>query len=479
MPTTHKVKPSLPNKGQHKLSVLDESQALKPVTAALVFDYRIDETRLAKAIEQLLSLYPFLSGSLRTKPFRIELDQSGIQLVVSKSHQRPSAAFGSNNRITDLRPQLEWTQLNHQRRVLLAVELVHFACGGSGLKVSTIHAVFDARALMHFVSLLAKCFVDGSVPDCSGPSVDRAVVRATGPPEQLLHHNEYRYHIGWFTALFKYLEVLWHAMVVFLVLPRNAFTPREFSVPATACQMIHFTAPQLKALKSVLSKTTSPHAVAQVPYVSTQDCLTALIVALITRARSTRANIGPLVAINTTVNGRTRLDPQIPSNYSGNATLYANSRYPTNMFLWPRDSRVRKEASARGLATIARGIRKSVLGMTPSYCQDAINVLATKNAVVKFPHNLSVDSEFGPDVLVSSWCGSGLMEGIDFGGGRPVYAGPSVLNEDGSIVLLNSCDGKAERGVDVVVCLRPEDAVNFFAELEEEWVKEILELQLE
>ncbi|KAJ3019481.1 UNVERIFIED_CONTAM: hypothetical protein HDU68_010653 [Siphonaria sp. JEL0065] len=474
------VKPPTANTGTHLLSVLDESQSTIPNAIVHLFAYKIDAKSLHNAITHILPLYPYLSGSLKRCPSSIVLDQRGVRFIVSQSPKRASFEFGPNNRITDLSNQLEWLKSRRKGRVdsLMTVELVYFACGGSAVKVSAASAVFDMHALIQFVGTLAKVFSMGNdamegVKGIEAPNSDRQLIRSTGPPMQAIHHNEYRYHLGWFTPIFKYFALLWHAFVVFVLLPRNAFTPREFSVPATTCQMIHFTASQLQALKSAVSKAPSPNSTATVPYISTKDALTALLLTLITRARSTRTDIGPLVAINTEVNARKRLDPPLPDHFTGNSTLYANSRFPTNMFLWPRNSRVRMEVSLRALSTIARGIRKSILGLTPEYCQDSVNVLSTRNALVKAPNNLSVDYEFGPDLLVTSLCGVGLLD-VDFGGGRPTFAGPIAGNKDGIVVLLDSCGEGQGGSVDVVVSLRPEDAITFFAGLEEEWVKEIL-----
>ncbi|KAI8847952.1 transferase family-domain-containing protein, partial [Chytridium lagenaria] len=195
-----------------------------------------------------------------------------------------------------------------------------------------------------------------------------------------------------------------------------------FGDPACSHKIFHASKDLLDSLKHAASKYFLS-VNSSSTFVSTLDCL--------------QAHITSLFYLNTVVNGRKRLQPPIPSSYSGNAIF--------NSVLY---------LSLIGLT--AQTIRSTLTKMTPEYLDDAIHHLAS---LPGGPASLIRRLQYhgGRVLFISSWVGMGLRD-ADFGFGQPKYAGLPFIAADGFATLADSERGS---GVDVILCLQAEHMTVF------------------
>lgn len=154
---------------------------------------------------------------------------------------------------------------------------------------------------------------------------------------------------------------------------------------------LHFSHDSLLKLKATVTK----HIV-DIPYISTNDALCALLWSCITTANNPTAKSASLSTLKTVANIRSRVNPPLPPNYVGNA-LYS---------LRPTTTHGRLLAATRtaaALGPIAIAIRRSILGVTDGVVRAIImGILQRTDPDAAPPRIMS-------SVLITSWAEQGIM----------------------------------------------------------------------
>ncbi|EGZ11474.1 hypothetical protein PHYSODRAFT_517539 [Phytophthora sojae] len=198
------------------------------------------------------------------------------------------------------------------------------------------------------------------------------------------------------------------------------------------------------AIKIALARTASERYIADPPFVSTIDIITALFVVLSSRARGH----GQDVRITTGVNARRRLDPPLPTNYAGNCVFSALSTYSKEE-LQPETEVDDADINPVTLIKLARRVRASILELDDEFLRDAIEFIAEQEHLSRVV--VSTKYILGPDLMFTSWANMGLYD-ADFNGTRPCYAGiAKVPFLDGMVVIAEAAKGAD--GLDVLVFL--------------------------
>ncbi|KAI8820146.1 transferase [Fimicolochytrium jonesii] len=414
--------------------------------------------KLRETLSDTLSVYPHLAGRVDPETdenrgtVNVRCNNAGAEFVPatcdgSLADFAPSAT-DSGARVnssdmaqlpTGLMPQSSNPQAPAREQPLLIVQCTVFKCGGLAIALNINHRMLDGEGGFNFVEAWGAAYRGVSVPV---PSHDRHLLFSRGG-----------------VATFPHAEY------------KNAASPPSppfpDPIPKTKAKLFHFSAVELGKLKSDALGMEKLETVEPAPYVSTIDVLTALLVVLLSRARKA-AGVdfsSSSIHLNTGINARRRLVPELPGRYAGNAIFNARSSHPATDVL---DGQY-----PAAVALAAHRIRKAVLQMTDAYLRSAVEYVAATepdpSAVT-----LAVDYFFGKDFLMPSWANLGLLD-PDFGSGQAVYAGPPNFSvADGFVVVLNSARwARSEKGLSCYVSME-ETAMTSFEEALGQWRTQIL-----
>ncbi|KAI9652271.1 MAG: hypothetical protein M1829_001801 [Trizodia sp. TS-e1964] len=198
--------------------------------------------------------------------------------------------------------------------------------------------------------------------------------------------------------------------------------------PMKVC-LFHFSTASLTALKTAASNPKT--------WISTNDALCALLWGHISLARTNASYTPPprypqKLAI--ALNGRTRLQPALPTTYIGNVNLYPLA--------------TRKLVHAASLADLAREVRRAILAVDSEHVRSVLALVRNQPDVSRVVPGF--DSFLGHDLAITSWVEMGVL-GTEWAGvGRAaVVRVPVEGGWDGLCILL-----PGGGGLDVAVGLR-------------------------
>ncbi|MCL7025685.1 hypothetical protein MKW94_015022 [Papaver nudicaule] len=270
---------------------------------------------------------------------------------------------------------------------LLVAQVTKFKCGGFVLGVSMNHAMVDGTSAMEFMKSWGE--VTRGLPLTNPPVLDRTILRARNPPKvEFTHGYEDIVDVSNIEALFQQESVI-HKSFIFH--PENLKQLKR------------------KAMEDgVLQRCTS------------FEVLTALMLLF-------------------AVDGRSRLDPQLPKGYFGNAIMTINCQCSVSEML---DS---------PLSSTIERIQSLIKMITSDYVKLAIDFLEE-------PQSFRLQ---GSTVLLSDWSKLGFNS-MDFGWGGPFFAGPPKLTRKEFVLFL--AHGKDNKGINLVLQL-PASSVKIFEEL--------------
>ncbi|KAI9919141.1 hypothetical protein PsorP6_012177 [Peronosclerospora sorghi] len=291
------------------------------------------------------------------------------------------------------------------------------ADGGLAIGVNTSHAVFDGEAIFTFMSVWGQHYSGVKKEDRVVVNHDRHLLRGEGVPPKLVHPEYQIAHIE---------------------------TPTDLSsLPRTTDHFFHFTRAMMKKIKDTATGD-SMNEGRKPSYVSTVDSLAAPFTVLISLARGH----GQDVRISTAVNGRQRLDPQLPAHYVGNVVFSTMSTFsPSDLY---DDSDKAVPVSVSTIGKLARSVRASILKFDdPSYLRDALNFLDEQSNMsdVQFGCNFF----HGPDLAFTSWRHLGMYN-ASFDGTHPCYACIPIIPYSDGVVIITEAPQPAD-GMDVCVLL--------------------------
>ncbi|KAI9918761.1 hypothetical protein PsorP6_012191 [Peronosclerospora sorghi] len=365
--------------------------------------------------------YPILMGELDVDP-----NTGVINVKQSKAQQELGGAkhirFETNpcNAMTTeeamQKRSMELMPTPRSKTEVICFKGTLLADGGLAIGVNTSHAVFDGEAIFTFMRVWGQHYSGVKKEDRLVVNHDRHLLRGEGVPPKLAHPEYQIAHIE---------------------------TPTDLSsLPATTDHFFHFTRAMMKNIKDMATGD-SMNEGRKPSYVSTVDSITALFTVLISLARGH----GQDVRVSTAVNGRKRLEPQLPAHYAGNVVFNTMSTYSTSDLYDDSDKAVPVPASTIG--TLARRVRGSILKYDPSYLRDALNFLDEQSNMsdVHFGCNFL----YGPDLMFTSWLHLGMYD-ASFDGTHPCYACiPTIPYCDGVVVLTEA--PQPADGIDVGVLL--------------------------
>lgn len=222
------------------------------------------------------------------------------------------------------------------------------------------------------------------------------------------------------------------------------------ALPKTSHVKLHLSPSLLNTLKSWAQQPQDEGNIAAKPTASTLDVVTAVLTMLISQARGH----AQYVRTSTVVNGRRRIEPPLPDNYTGNCIFTAQSIHAASLLEITQTD----PAFPLAVAMVAQRIRQSIQLMDNTYVRDTIELVqaATPSHIQN-----STRAFFGKDILFSSWAGMGMFD-ADFGGITPFFAAPpDVPLCDGMVVFLDTMAGRETAGLEMIVYLESQAMTRF------------------
>ncbi|KAL9377438.1 hypothetical protein Peur_028773 [Populus x canadensis] len=402
------IKPSAPTPHHlrtYKLSGKDQIAALAYVPVILFYSPTNEMSSknsdyLKKAFSETLTLfYPF-AGRIKDVLF-IDCNDDGATYIeahvtcnMSVILQQPD--IHQLEQLLPCKPDENLDELS--TRVMLAVQVNYFDCGGIAVSVSISHRVADGSSLVSFVKCWAaiSCGVDHHI-------VDGVVVDCTSlfPPQDLSGiklHESFR---------------------------------NDNTYCKTVTKRFVFYGPKVAALRGKLSNG---------PYLDRPtriEAVSALMWGAFVGEENESKKVYKVAAHN--VDLRKRLDPPLPQHCIGNIIHTAMAKWPA------------KVVDYNGLAG---KIHESIGLINNDYiCQvyaDSITDQGLLAQIVKDPNNWSL---FG----FSSWCKFPFYE-VDLGFGKPIWVGTAMRLMPRGAFLLDTRDGE---GIEAWVTLSEEAMLKF------------------
>ncbi|KAG6960874.1 hypothetical protein JG688_00009372 [Phytophthora aleatoria] len=425
-----------------------------PPSNAVAFDLK----KLQRSFVTLVNEdYPILVGELHVDGKAISVKQtpqarqqggSGIRFETS-----PASAQTTNDAIDSL--SWEFMPKPRAQGEILAVKGSILTDGGMAIGVDCSHVLFDGEAMLTFMRVWGQHYSGVSKKERLAINHDRYLLSGTGethrlphpefqiaPVEPLVRRKDGSLAPKTVTTPPKTDQHVFHLSPSNMAMLKKlaANVPETEKTRRSQRKREQFLAKLLSIFRSRNKKVAQAQAAPRPSYVSSLDAVTALFTVLISQARGH----GKTVRVSTAVNGRNRLEPPLPANYSGNAVFHAVSSY-TNEELQVKSNAV----AGLTLSRVARGVRASILDRDNAFMRDTIAFISNQSDPAAINDN--VNFFFGPDVAFTCWAKMGLYD-AEFDGVKPWYAKiPRVQCMDGFVLITEALKG--DDGLDVLVCL--------------------------
>ncbi|KAJ4823274.1 hypothetical protein Tsubulata_028450 [Turnera subulata] len=291
---------------------------------------------------------------------------------------------------------------------LLQLQFTKFKCGSMTIGVTTHHFLGDGGIVSQFLVAWGKASrgVDMGPP----PFHDRTIFDNQEKPSIIYDH------VG---VEFKRKKIT------------EEVPQFSHDVNDVVLKKVHYPLDFIKELKSKASSASQPK-----PY-STFVCLLAHLWRAITKARGLDESITTKWRI--AVNGRRRMNPQVPDEYFGNLVLWAT---PTGKV---------KDLLEEPVSYAAKVIHDAIANVNDSYYKSFIYFATHKAEEEDLVPAADLSKKYYcPDVQVDSWLNLPFYD-FDFGGGKPYLFMPSYFPMEGLMILIPSPDG--DGSVDAMVAL--------------------------
>ncbi|CAN7110306.1 shikimate O-hydroxycinnamoyltransferase [Brassica rapa] len=358
----------------------------RPNGASNFFDPHVLKEALAKA---LVPFYPFAGSLRRDENGRIEIDcnAAGALFIVADT---PSVIddlgdFAPSVNLSKLVPHVDYSPGIHTFP-LLVLQVTFFKCGGVSLGVGIQHHVSDGLSSIHFINSWSDMArgLDLTLP----PFIDRTLLRAREPPHPTFHHVEYQPSPS--------MKIPLH--------PDN-----------TTVSIFKLSRDLLVALKAKAKEDGNT-----VSY-SSYETLAAHVWRSVTKARAFPDDQVTKLYIAT--DGRSRLRPQLPPGYLGNVVFTATPLAAAGDLL------------SKPTSYVAGLIHDVLARMDDEYLRSALDYLEMQpdlSALIRGAQTYNC-----PNLGITSWVRLPIYD-ADFGWGRPVFMGPSVIAFEGLSFVLPS-----------------------------------------
>ncbi|CAN8238196.1 unnamed protein product [Cochlearia groenlandica] len=383
------------------------------------FTPEIVSEKLRKALVKALDVYEFLTGRLRMNPssgrLEIECNGAGAGFVTAASGYTleelgdlvyPNPAFAQL-----VTSQLE--SLPKDDQPLFSFQVTSFKCGGFSMGISTNHTTFDGLSFKTFLENLASLLSDNvhNKPLSTPPCNDRTLLKARTPPRVTFPHPE-------------------------LVKLQDSDTTTTTVFEATSEQLdfniFKITSQQITRLKEKAAASTNHTSSVRV---TGFNVVTALVWRCKALSSAKEEDMEKESMILYAVDIRGRLNPHLPSYYTGNAVLTAYAKAK------------RKELLEESFGKVVEMVGEGSKRITDEYARSVIDWGEMNKG---YPHG---------EVLVSSWWKLGFEE-VEYPWGKPKYSCPVVYHRKDIVLLFPDSDGDG-KGVNVLAALPSKEMVKF------------------
>ncbi|KAJ4823275.1 hypothetical protein Tsubulata_028451 [Turnera subulata] len=379
---------------------------------------------LIEGLEKVLTQYREWAGRLveNEKGVRvILLNDEGVKVVEATVEDATIDEFMPSSPspvVLSLHPSLK------DPEALMQLQLTKFKCGSMTIGVTAHHFVADGgSASQFFVAWGKACRGVGMGPP---PFHDRTIFDNQEKPSII-----YDDHIG---VEFKRKKIT------------KEVPQFSHDVNDIVFEKVHFPLDFIKELKSKASAS-QPNGTGNdhiKPY-STFVCLLAHLWRAITKARgldgcmTTKGRIA--------VNGRRRMNLQVPDEYFGNLVLWAT---PTTKV---------KDLQEKPVSYAEKLIHDAITNVNDSYYKSFIYFATHKVEEEDLVPTADPSKKYAsPDVQVESWLNLPFCD-FDFGGGKPYLFMPSCFPIEGLMFLLPSPEG--DGSVDAMIALFRDNLTSF------------------
>ncbi|KAI4180365.1 MAG: hypothetical protein L6R41_007280 [Letrouitia leprolyta] len=211
------------------------------------------------------------------------------------------------------------------------------------------------------------------------------------------------------------------------------------SLPASVWSYVNIPNAKLKELKAQSSKDLG----SDIPWVSTNDAVTAWFWKFISQTRSIRVGQDKSTELLRAISGRLIFDPPLPKSYIGNVVTCAFNRSSLRSLV------------DQPLSETAQDVRRATLGINDHYMRSFAAFIGAEpdKSQITFPMD---DPDL--DLIFSSWAALPVYE--DFGSivGYPEYVRrPTSPPWNGVCYMMPK---RPDNSLDLLVCLREDDMLN-------------------
>ncbi|CAK9172568.1 unnamed protein product [Ilex paraguariensis] len=406
------VKPSSPtplNLRNHKLSFLD--QLAPPVYVPLIFFYPSDQlgceidhrAKNSLSLKQSLSntltqFYP-LAGRIKDNLF-VDCDDTGVEFIEAQVHSQLSKVIEKPN-MEELKQYLPVepysSGIGMVRKILLAIQINFFECGGMAIGVCMSHQIADGSSLVSFINSWAA--ISRGDTKILSPNFDMA---AHFPPRDLLGFR-----------------------------PTTGITKEKI-----VTRRFVFDNSQLAALKEAASSAFG----SQVKDPTRVEAISAFIWRHFMEVAKVKMDTRKIFGSIHAVNLRPKMNPPLPDHAFGNLWRVALA------LLLPPDG-------AGDYHDLVTQLRNAIRKINSDY----VKKLQTGDEYLEFL-NRSTEQFSKGDVEFcnfSSWCRFPVYE-VDYGWGKPVWVCTTTMPFKNVVILMSTRSGD---GIEAWVNMVEDDMV--------------------
>ncbi|KAK0589128.1 hypothetical protein LWI29_010047 [Acer saccharum] len=352
----------------------------KPTTTS-----SINGNLLKEALSKALVLFYPLAGRLGyDENGRIEIQCNGKGVLFVEAH-----TDSSFHHLNDFTPTSHFSQLlpkpDYSAHIssypLLLVQVTYFKCGGIVLGVGLHHILADGASTFNFINAWAS-ITRGITPTIT-PFHDRTLLRARVPPRPIFHHIEYD--------------------------SSPSMNNNNINSEPASVAILKITLEHLKTLKTK----------SRTKCYSTYEVLASHIWRCTCKARGLANNQETKLYIP--VDGRSRLNPQLPPGYFGNVIFNATSIALSG------------DLQSETLMDTVERVHKAVQRMDDDYLRSAIDYIEMhpdKSSLTRGGHTFK-----SPNLNINNWSRFPIQD-ADFGCGPPDFMGGARGFPEGAAILL-------------------------------------------
>ncbi|XP_057781317.1 acyltransferase GLAUCE-like [Salvia miltiorrhiza] len=381
------------------------------------FPPQIVAEKLKIALRRVLVPYDFMAGRLELNPQtgRLEIDcnGAGAGFVVASSEisldEMGDCLIHPNLGYRKLAVE-KLENLAHDDKPLCVFQITSFKCGGFAIGMSTNHIILDGMGAKAFMENLASQAFDDE-PLAVVPCNNRRLLSARSPPQVAFPHHEY--------------------------LDLNLPTGEGSRPPVYDCnrEELNFRIFKLNPTDITNLKVKAKSATNENTKISTFK----VAAALMWRCHAFSGDLGhkkdEYSTVLTSINLRSRVNPQLPLSYSGNGVL------PIGI------SATFEDLEKGPFSRLVELISNRINDMTYEYAKSAFDWLEVHRGV---PHG---------DYLIASWLGLGFDQ-VGYPWGKSIYSCPIVNHRKDICWIFRDA---VDDGVAAMVALPAEEMVRFEA----------------